>query len=348
MSLNELTEREKAVLRYVIHQFILTANPVGSRVISKKYNLGYSSATIRNIMADLEESGYLGHPHTSAGRVPTDKGYRYYVDSLMGTPKLSPSVKNLIETSISSTSKETDELLRVTSTILSDITKQLACVTYPKFDKAKLEKIQLVGLSSKRILVVLTVSSGLVKTITLEINSEIDPKNLSSIQQLLNERLSGLTFSEIRKSFRKRIKDYKSEYKPVIRVFLASVNEIFTDVKEYEKSIITGAKHILQHPEFEEHEHLHSIIELIEDKDVIIHIMDDQLKMQKGDVLVSIGSEIKDRKLNDYSLIVKEYKIGELAGSIGIVGPKRMEYSKAVASVIYVAELLSKALQQNN
>ncbi len=342
-----LSEREKSILRYVIHQYILTASPVGSRNIAKKYNVGFSPATIRNIMADLEDSGYLNHPHTSAGRIPTDKGYRFYVDSLMEPPRLRPEEKYFIKNTLNTLSIETDEILKVTSSILSDITKQLACITYPKFDKAILDKIQLISIAKNRILVVLTIRSGMVKTITLEIDSVINQKNLNSIQHLLNERLSGLTFSEIRKSFRKRISNYKKEYKPIIRVFLDSVDDIFKDDKVYDKSIITGAKNIIHQPEFGDQEHFKSIIELIEDKDVIIHIMDDQLKLHKGNVTITIGSENKEEKLSEYSLVVKEYKLGQVTGSVGIVGPKRMEYSKSVAAVIYVAELLSQAIQKN-
>ena len=202
MELYELNEREKSILRYVIHQFILTASPVGSRNISKKYDIGLSPASIRNIMSDLEESGFLGHPHTSAGRVPTDKGYRFYVDSLMEPTHLNDLEKDLIKNSIDSANTETDELIKITSLILSDLTNQLACVTYPKFDNATLEKIQMVQLSSSRVLVVISVKTGLVRTITLEINSKVDSSRLEKVQRILNERLSGLKFSEIRTTFK--------------------------------------------------------------------------------------------------------------------------------------------------
>ena len=144
MNIYNLNEREKSILRFVIHQFILTANPVGSRLISKKYQIGLSAATIRNIMADLEDSGFLGHPHTSAGRVPTDKGYRFYVDSLMEPMQLKKREIDLIDSSLESTFGETDQILKVTSFLLSDITNLIACVTYPKINKSILEKIQLV------------------------------------------------------------------------------------------------------------------------------------------------------------------------------------------------------------
>jgi len=343
MSEYQLKEREKAILRFIIHQFILTANPVGSRNISKKYDIGLSPASIRNIMADLEELGYLDHPHTSAGRVPTDKGYRVYVDSLMDPPKLENTVKAIVDVNLGQASSETEDLLKITSTILSNLTNQLAVVTYPKFEQAVLDKIQIVKLSSTRILVVVTVRSGLIKTITLEIDAEVNENHIASVQQFLNERLSGLRFSEIRSTFSDRIKDFNSDtVRPIIRVFVDSVDRIFTDIST-DKTIISGAKNILTQPEFEDHEQLQSIIELIENKDVIIHILDKK-KKEDADLSITIGKENQDEKLSDYSLITKEYKVGDLKGTLGIMGPKRMDYSKIIAAVVYIAEQLSREL----
>ena len=342
-----LNERERAILRNVIHQFILTANPVGSRNISKKYNLGLSPATIRNIMADLEETGLLGHPHPSAGRVPTDSGYRVYVDSLMDPPVLSKYDKQIAQDVLDTGLSDADNLIKATSTILSDITNQLALVTYPKMSKSILEKIQIVQLSSSRILVVVTVKSGLVKTITLELDAVVQKEKLDLIQRILNERLSGLRFSEIRKTIAERIKNYnKTELKPIIRVFLDSAEKIFTDDIDKNKSVITGANKILTQPEFEDHQRTQSIIELAENKDIIIHIMDDNLVKEKSDFTITIGKEINNEKLDSYSIITKQYKIGNAYGTVGIIGPKRMEYSKIVAAVIFVAEILSKELKK--
>lgn len=342
----ELSEREKAILRFVIHQFILTASPVGSRYITKKYNIGLSPASVRNIMSDLEESGFLNHPHTSAGRIPTDKGYRYYVDSLMDPPKLGKKDKYFIQHGFDLENLDSDDLLQITSTILSDITNQLACITYPKFDKAVLEKIQLVHLSSNKILVVLSIDSGLVKTITLEIEKDMERSKLEKIERLLNERLSGLTFSEIRNTFQDRIKDYKEEYKPIIRVFLNSVNKIFKDVRLHDKAVVTGVRNILKQPEFVDQEHLHSVIELAEDKDVIIHIMDKNYVYNDKGVSIRIGKENENEKLSDYSLINKDYKIGDVTGKVGVVGPKRMEYSRVIAAVVYMADIFTNALKK--
>lgn len=349
MDLYELSEREKSILRYVIHQFILTANPVGSRNISKKYNIGLSPATIRNIMSDLEDSGFLGHPHTSAGRVPTDKGYRFYVDSLMDIPRLGTTEKRKIDNGIEKGTSETDELLKVTSLILSDITNQLACITYPRFDSAVLEKIQILQLSSTRLLVVISVLSGIVKTITLELDVEINFDKVSAVERILNEKLSGLKFSEIRDTFEERVKNYLTDdYKPIIRLFIDSADKLFKDIKVDDKSVVTGARNILKQPEFEDHGNLQGIIELIENKEIVVHIMDRKIYSINDDVQILIGSENEEEKLSDYSMVTKEYKFGEVHGTVGIVGPKRMEYSKVVASVDYIAEMLSKELKKKN
>ncbi len=340
----ELSEREKSILRSIIQQFILTANPVGSRYITKKYDVGVSPATVRNIMADLEEFGFIDHPHTSAGRIPTDKGYRFYVDSLMNIERLKSAEKGLISKSLEEKISQTDDLLYLTSTLLSSITKQLACVTYPRLDTGVLEKIQLVSLSSIKILVVISIKSGLVKTITLELSSEIKEKQIESVQQLLNERLNGLTLKEIRETFIERFKDVGDDHNAVIRFFVDSVDKIFKDVKSKDNILITGAKNIIKQPEFENPEKFQSIIELIEDKDIIIHIID---KIEESDfeqVFISIGSENNDQKLQEYSFISKEYKVGETSGTLGIIGPKRMAYSKIVSIVDYMAKMISEFL----
>lgn len=341
----ELSDREKSILRFVVHQFILTANPVGSRNLSKRSEIGLSPATIRNIMSDLEESGLLGHPHTSAGRVPTDMGYRFYVDSLMSPSVLHEKVLRQVDSVFESEFNESEELVRITSALLSQLTQQLACVTYPKLDKAVLEKIQLIKLSSTRILVVVTVKTGSVRTITLEMSSGIEEKYLKMAEQVFNERLSGLRFSEIKKSFADRVSDYRDKYKPIIRLFLDSVDKIFSNPDKREDAILSGATNVIKNPEFENPEHLQGIIELIENKDVIIHLMD-QRKKDDGKISISIGSENEDEQFEDYSLITKEYKLGELSGTVGIIGPKRMEYSKMVAAITYVAEALTKEIKK--
>ncbi len=346
MTVDELNDREKDILRYIIQQFVLTATPVGSRNIAKRYDLGYSPATIRNVMSDLEEFGFIDHPHTSAGRIPTDKGYRFYVDSLMEIARLRSSEKGIINKSFEEKVSETDELLRVSSKLLSSITKQLACVSYPKLDSGVLEKIQIVSLSSTRILVVISIKSGLVKTITLEISSQLKNAQIQSVQSLLNERLCGLTLKEIRSTFKERFHDVSGDQKAIIRLFVDSVDKIFMDVPQTDKILLSGAKDVIKQPEFEHPESFQSVIELIEDKDVIVHIMEKNWGADQ--VVISIGSENENKKLQEYSLVTKEYKIGDISGTLGVIGPKRMEYSKIIAIVDYTAKMLTEFLTNIN
>jgi len=342
-----LNDREKVILRSIVQQFILTASPVGSRNITKRFNIGVSPATVRNIMSDLEDSGFINHPHTSAGRVPTDKGYRYYVDTLMELQKITSSEKGFIDNTFDTLQNETDEILKIASRLLSTITKQIACVTYPTLDNGILTKIQLVSLSSTRLLVVVSIQSGLVKTITLEFDTEIDSGRLTEVETILNEKLNGLTFQEIRTTAKERLNNYNIDEKPVMRLFIDSVDKIFKDVKKDDKVLITGATNIIQQPEFEDPEKFQGVIELIEDKDIIIHIMDKKKNENNNNVLITIGSEIEDEKLNEYSLITKEYTFGETSGTVGIIGPKRMEYSKVIAIVSYLGEMLTEVLKVN-
>ena len=340
-----LNEREKTILRSIVQQFILTASPVGSRNITKKFDVGVSPATVRNIMSDLEDSGFINHPHTSAGRVPTDKGYRYYVDSLMDVDKLNSKEKGLIENSLNLSIDETDELVKATSKLLSSITKQIACVTYPNLESGILEKIQIISLTSTRILVVISIKSGLVKTITMELDTEMKESQIESVQSLLNEKLSGLSLEEIRSTFKERFLDVEADQKPIIRLFVDSVDKLFKDDIKSERLIVTGAKNIIQQPEFENPENFQSIIELIEDKDVIIHIMEKSSESKKEDVFISIGSEHIEKKLKEYSFVSKEYTFGDTSGTLGIIGPKRMEYSRIVAIVDYLAKVLTEHLK---
>ncbi len=340
-----LKDREKAILRYIIHQFIMTANPVGSRYISKKYDIGLSPASIRNIMSDLEDLGYLNHPHTSAGRIPTDKGYRVYVDSLMDPPKLDKNLRKMIDSNFDTASNATEDILLVASNILTELTNQIAVVSFPKFDNAVLEKIQIVLLSSTRILVIISVISGVVRTITLELNAEVKEEQINKVQSILNEKLGGLKFSEIKTSIGNRVKDIDDDsFKPIVRVFLDSVDKIFK-TESSEKTIISGTKNLIKQPEFESVQHFQSIIELIENKDIIIHILETQ-KSNVSDITITIGHENSDEKFCNYSMISKEYTFGDVKGTLGIMGPKRMEYPRIVAAVQYIADQLSNELKK--
>lgn len=336
-----LTERQKDVLKYIIQSFILTATPVGSRHLSKRTKLGLSPATIRNVMADLEEQGYISHPHISAGRIPTDKGYRFYVGALMGFEKLSPREQENIHKDLEGI-KETEELLKETSKLISRISKQLSIVSSPHLRTGILHSLEIIQLSSNRLLIVLSIQSGFVKTITMEVMSEIPRAKLEDISKILNERLQGLTLNEIKESFYDRMKDVENEETGLIRLFIGNSNKLFSDVDQKERLRISGAKNILSQPEFESPERIRSVIELIDNEDIIIHLLDKyEDKAEIDGLTIVIGSESRIEKLNDYSMVISSYKIGDTIGTIGVIGPKRMHYERVIPLVTYVADVLS-------
>ncbi|MCE1190360.1 MAG: heat-inducible transcriptional repressor HrcA [Ignavibacteria bacterium] len=343
MQSDELSIREKNVLRYIIQQFILTAAPVGSRNITQKYDLNFSPATVRNIMSDLEETGFINHPHTSAGRVPTDKGYRFYVDSLMQLEEIPVRDINSISRQIEPFQNDTGELLNLASKLLSTITSQLACIVYPNLDSGILEKMQLVPLSSTRLLIVISIKSGMVKTITLELNAEVLDEQIVQVQNFLNERLSGLSLAEIRDSFHERVRDYTDSIEPVITIFMDSVDKIFRDNSGNSKAIVSGAGMLLRKPEFENPDKLQTVIEMVEDKDIIVHVF--EKNSSSNNVHIAIGTENVLPQFEDFSLVTKEYKIGNNIGTLGVIGPKRMDYSKIIAIVDYIATTLTDVLK---
>ncbi|MDH4071009.1 MAG: heat-inducible transcriptional repressor HrcA [Ignavibacteria bacterium] len=338
----ELNEREKTVLRYLVHDFIETATPIGSRYISKRHEdvLGLSSASIRNVLSDLEYLGYLNHPHTSAGRVPTDLGYRFYLDKLMEIEVVSSSDRKKIKKNLDPSGIETDEILRETSKILGKISRQLCVVAGPQISSGSFEKMELVQVTSNRLMVILSVKSGLVRTILMEIYSEIPREKLDELARTLNERLNGLTISEIRETFRERVQDVSGEETGLIRLFIDSVDKLFSGTK-VEKIHIGGAENVVLQPEFVNPKDLRGVIELINDEDIIIHVLEKNEALPE-EVRVAIGKENKEGKLEPYSVITSTYSIGDVTGSIGVIGPKRMAYAKMIPLVNFVAKSISE------
>jgi heat-inducible transcriptional repressor len=337
---DELSERDRAVLRHVVQSFILTANPVGSRYLARHCGLNLSPATIRNLMADLEERGFLNHPHTSAGRVPTDKGYRVYVDMLMDLEQLSRKEVEEIERKLEYV-EDREELLAQASDLLGNISSQLSIVTNPQLATGKLDRLEMVSLSSNRIMIIITIQSGIIKTLVMEVRSAVSRDKLDAITQVLNERLHGLTLKQIRETFSERVKDVRNEETGLIRLFVESADELFTDTKERDRLFISGTRDILKNPEFNSPEKIRSVIELIDDKEVIIHVLESQ--GEKGsDLSVSIGNENPEKRLKNYSVISTRYLIGDIFGTVSVIGPKRMNYKKIIPLVDYIANTISQ------
>jgi heat-inducible transcriptional repressor len=335
----DLNDREKTILRSVIYTFIQTATPVGSRYISKRHSLGLSAATVRNVMSDLEELGYIDHPHTSAGRMPTDKGYRFYVDSLIELEKLSRGEQNAIQSQLQ-TVPDPEDVLRETSRLIGTISHQLGIVSAPKLSSGILEKIELVSLSSTRIMIIISIQSGFVKTMMMDVQAEISRPKLEDVGRLLNERLSGITLQQIRLTFPARVQDLQHEETGLIRLFVDSVDKLFDDSRGHEKVHIGATTSLLSQPEFENSDKFRSVIELLENEDIIVHVLE-EAGPRDGAIAVTIGSESGDEKLKDFSLITSAYTIGGTRGTVGVIGSKRMDYQKVIPIVDYVAKAIS-------
>jgi heat-inducible transcriptional repressor len=340
---SELTNREKTILRCIIEDFIFTANPVGSRYISKKADINLSPATIRNVMSDLEDMNFLTHHHTSGGRVPTDKGYRYFVNELMDVEPLIGQEKDIIKTQVGEIDFSADEIYKEVSRILGRLTKEISVVSQPYLSEGIFEKLELINLSSSKLLVVVSIQSGLVRTLLFDIESGISRDKLDKITGILNEKLSGLTLKEIRKTFLERIGELSGESKGIIKVFIDSIDKIFQDEKEGMTLYFGGTTEILSQPEFDDTSNYRNIIELTDDKDVVVHVLNNIPSGEKG-FSVSIGAENKDEKLKNYSIVSTTYAAGDVKGKIALIGPKRMDYSKMISMLNFTSQVITEKI----
>jgi len=341
---HELNERQKEILRYVICNFVMTAAPVASRYVAVHDMSGLSPATIRNTMADLEEMGYVTHPHTSAGRIPTDKGYRFFVDWLMEVEPVTVKERGDIRKQFDN-AREPDEVFRQAAKLLGVISHQLSVVAPPHLRSAVLDHLELISVASNKIFVLLTVKTGIVKTITMEVMSEISQENLANIARLLNERLHGLTLETIRSTVADRVKDFKDEGTGLVNLFIHSADMIFDDTRESEKLHIGGTQSFVEQPEYSNPENFRTIIELLNNEGVLVEVLEKhEPKNRNEGAVVFIGQEHGDLRLRNYSIVVATYKIGGVVGKVGIIGPKRMHYAKVVPLVDYVANEVSLML----
>lgn len=338
----ELTNREQIILRSVIHSFIINAKPVGSATVGKQNLLNLSPASIRNTMSDLESIGLLEQPHTSAGRVPTDLGYRIFVDSLMEKSILSPSIREYIDENLNESSSSLEEVLSRSSALLGRLSSLLGVVLSPKFEEGILQRIDLTRLTEDRLLVIIAIKSGLAKTIVLELNFKVEEDDLTETSKLLNQRLTGLNLRQIREEIGDRVREVPSDSnKDLLTLFVGNADQVFY-FKDKEDLYHTGLRALLKQPEFEDSEKLRSVIELLEDRKVFVHLLKG-VKIGEG-VKVSIGSENIVKESKDLSMISTAFKIGKNIGTISIMGPTRMDYSKIYSLVDYTALSIQKCV----
>ncbi len=338
-----LSEREREVLQNLIDHYIQTADPVGSRIIANKYRMGLSPATIRNTMQDLEEMGLISQPHTSAGRVPTDFGYRVFVDMLLKQEPLTDAEKAKINSMYAEGRKGVDAVLSQTSKILGDITSQLGISVAPKFDEGVLTKMTLIPVSEGKIIMIITVKSGLIKSILMEVESDISPNDLMQMEFVLNERLAGLTLGHIRKTISERLHDTGCSPK-LIKLFVDPEIDLWTGLEDG-KLHITGTDNLISQPEFADRSKLTEFVKFLEDRAELMELLESK-SLGEG-IVITIGSESSIAPIQNCSLVTSGYRAGKLSGTVGVIGPTRMPYSRLISIVEYTAKSLTKALSES-
>lgn len=339
-----LSYREKEVLKFIIENFIMFASPVASKVVSKKTSLNLSSATIRNIMGDLEEKDLLETPHTSAGRMPTDKGLRFYVDSLMNKGTLRKDEIDFLHNKfeeIRTGAADEEDIYKETSKILGKISRQLSIVTQPFLDSGMFEKMEMIPLSSNKVLVIFNIKSGIVRTVIMELEIEFSAFKLEEFTRFLNEKLSGLTLRQIRETFSERVNPSLHNDPELIQLFIDSVDKVYYDEDAGENIYISGTGEVIDQPEFDDPQSFKNIITLSENKNLVVHILQNE-KDSGREISISIGSENENDSLKNYSIITSNYSIGDIRGKIGIIGPRRLNYSKMVPILEYTSKLISE------
>jgi heat-inducible transcriptional repressor len=341
-----LNERERDILEAVIRTYVETAEPAGSRTVAKRFGLSVSAATVRNAMSDLEEKGFLYHPHTSAGRIPTDLAYRYYVDALMRPLRVTAAEQRLLRKELRDDpdrQSPLDRLLRRALQVLGLITGELGLAVAPGIDQVLLEKLELVRVSSERILIVLTLKNGLVRTVYVDVPVGAPAEALGAVTMILNERLAGLSLHEIRATLPDRLRDSGDDHpaQELINIFLQSAGDLFRQPAPIDGELMLGPTSALANqPEFAESTRLRSLIELTEQRDLLKSVL--ETRPVSGRATITIGSEHAHPQLSPFTLVTSEYRFGGMAGVLGVMGPTRMPYEKVAAIVEYTSLLMGE------
>ena len=341
----ELNERMKTILTAVLHRYITTAEPVSSSIIAKKYNLNLSTATIRHEMNLLERHDYLWQPHTSSGRIPTDKGYRLYVDNLMKKSHLKENEKKRI-IQIYQKSKEFEETMRTTSQLLSKLTNNIGVVLGPHILNNSIKHIQFISVGNNRILVVIITNTGLVCQKLINISGEITKNTLNYLSNFINSKLIEKDIDLI------NLNNILRDELDKILSFQESFNYIHNFIEECfnfrdfsDKVYLDGRINIITQPEFKETNKLNYILSFIEEENALANTIRKYLGFKQTKII--IGRENKQKEIQNCSLVARKYAIkGKPAGAIGILGPTRMDYPRMISIVEYISDKLSEILSE--
>lgn len=344
MSAEVLEPRQEKILLAVIREYIATAEPVGSAILSQKYNFECSPATIRAEMARLEELGYLYQPHTSAGRVPLDRAYRHYVDRLLERRIAPPPPEaEAIVREMADAQMELDALIEHTSRILSQMTHYTALVLGPRLGRSLFRYLQLVQVAEHTILLVMMTHTGGIVHRTIEVSSDIRPEDLIRMTNVLNDRLRGMAVDAISLDFLRRIPE------PVDSEILLRVGEATVELARgsRDRVVYEGAANLLGQPEFRDVEKARGLLEVLEQEKMVAEILDKSLS-EEG-IGVVIGAENRCTQMRECTMVTASYAVhGVLLGTIGVLGPTRLPYERVISIVHYVADRFGRRLGQGS
>lgn len=345
--MEDIDGRKKEILRAVIREHILTAEPIGSRTLAKNYDLGVSSATIRNEMADLEELGYLEQPHTSAGRVPSDLGYRYYVDVLMEqTPSVPAEEMEKLYNQFDREKKGIKEVISSMVNMLSKLTRYTVMISEPKLFKSKINKLELINLASGNLLIVLITDTGLVHNKTIKLNEELSTRQLRYLNQYLVRKLEGKELTALDKEYIKSIEKELMRRINLSHEIFSLINQEIESITEPEdlNIYLAGTSYILDQPEFNDLEILKKVLKILDHKEVLRKVIENA---PNQGLAVKIGRENIIKDMKNCSIVFSTYSLNDRAiGKIGVIGPTRMQYPRVISTVDFVSEVLSKIISE--
>jgi heat-inducible transcriptional repressor len=338
-----LTPRQAKLLGIVIQEYVQSAQPVGSNAIAQHYDLGVSSATIRNDLAALEREGLLTHPHTSAGRVPTDVGYRYFVQHLLSDAELSTSERRDIRIQFSQARQEMDQWLRLSTSVLARTTQSAALATAPRTSVSRFKHLELVAIHGIKVLLILVLQEGAVKQQLLDLDQPMEQAELSRTSNELNNQLVGLSASAINEKL-ETLSPFAGQVALLVVDLIASLDrqssgQIYRD----------GLMQILDAPEFAEGDNVRRIVQVFEEKSVLEQVVDQYVDQDSdtGDIHVVIAGDGRFAELRDISLVLARYGVMDRAtGLLGVMGPRRMLYGRTMGAVRFVAALMSEMVEE--
>lgn len=340
----EFSERKLRILRTIIEDYISTAMPVGSRTIARHLGMQLSSATIRNEMSDLEEMGFLEQPHTSAGRIPSDKAYRFYVDNLMDMTMLTPEEMHYIRSYYNMRMGETEKVLSSAAKVISDLTSYVSVVIPPKLADVRVSCIQLVPITERSALVVLVTDSGIIKDTPIVLPAPMTQDQLYDISKLMNSMFAGKKASELSLCAQDCISSEMQEQKQLFTLVTDLIEG--QAAKEPDHFMIGGTANMLAYHETANMDQARGFLQMLEAKDVLQKLFSGGTDME---IRVKIGSESGIGGLDDYSVVTATYTLGgKTVGKIGVIGPTRMQYSKVISVLDYMGKSLSEILSEMN